>query len=95
MNLKKNLKHILETRGLTASALARMSSTPKQTLADWLAGASPKDLSAVKRVADALGVSVDSLCFDFADISKRSVIEQHMDEIHAGQFEVILRKIRR
>lgn len=94
MRLKQNLKHLLELKGITASNLSRISKTPKQTLADWLAGVSPKDLVAVKRVATALNVTVDDLCFGDVDITTTSEIERHLDEIHAGHFEVILRKIK-
>lgn len=79
---------------MTAAALARASSTPKQTLADWLAGASPKDLRAVKRVADALSVSVDALCFVDLQSSNLTEFERRFDEINAGRFEVVLRKIK-
>lgn len=95
MRLKQNLKYLIELKGLTAAGLARLSRTPKQTLADWLMGASPKDLRAVKRVADALTVSVDALCF--ADLTGQSLteFERRIDDIHAGHFEVILRKSKR
>lgn len=94
MYLKQNLDHFLKRRGLTASGLARISDTPKQTIADWLAGASPRDLRAIKRVADALMVSVDILCFSDLKNETASEFEKRIHEINAGQFEVVLRKVK-
>lgn len=91
MRLKQNLKLLLERKGLTAAGLARISSTPKQTLSDWLAGAAPKDLRAVKRVADALAVTVDRLCFADLTSQDASEFEKRLGDIHAGHYEVILR----
>ena len=94
MRLRQNLKHLLELNSITAASLSRTSKTPKQTLADWLSGVTPKDLVAVKRVATVLGVTVDDLCFADVISHKPNEIERHLDEIHAGRFEVILRKVR-
>lgn len=95
MRLKQNLRHLIEQRGWTAAALSRLSNTPKQTLADWLAGVSPKDLTAVKRVATALSVTVDDLCFADLPQPSSTEIERYLDEIHAGRFEVVLRRIKK
>jgi len=63
MNLKKQLKLYLENKDLTASELSRLAGVPKQSLSDWLAGSNPRDIRTVKRVADALEVSLDHLVF--------------------------------
>ena len=68
-----------------------MAGVPQTTLADWLAGGNPRDLRKVKLVADALSLTVDQLCFGDGHISKEP-IEQHLEEIKAGVFEVILRR---
>lgn len=61
--LKTQLKALLERHTLTAAELARRSGVPKQVLSLWLAGAEPRKLSQLKKVAEVLSVSVDELCF--------------------------------
>lgn len=61
--LKTQLKQLLARHGLSAAALSRKSGVPKQVLSLWLAGVEPRKLSHLKRVAQALGVSIDELCF--------------------------------
>ncbi len=63
VNLRRQLLLYLERLDLTASQLSRKSGVPKQTISNWLAGQSPKDLTQVKKVATTLGTSVDHLCF--------------------------------
>lgn len=62
-NLRKALKRRMELRGITAADLARQTGIAKQVLSDWLAGAMPRGLCQVKLVANALGTTVDELCF--------------------------------
>ena len=61
----------------------------------WLEGQKPKDIGAVKRVADYLQVSVDHLCFGMDLLPTATEIERHMNEINAGVFEVILRRVKK
>jgi transcriptional regulator with XRE-family HTH domain len=94
MKLKSNLKQLLELKGMTASTLARSSGVPKQTLTDWLAGTSPKNIDALKRVARVLEITIDELCFNDQPKGKPDIFEQNLDSINAGVFEVVLRKVR-
>lgn len=90
----RNLKRIIADRDMTAAQLSRATGVPKTTLAEWLAGGNPRDLKKVKLVADALAVSVDQLCF--GDVTKaQGEIEQHLEEINAGVFEVVLRRVKK
>ena len=78
---------------MTLAQLSRLSGVPKTSLSDWVAGGNPRDLNKVKMVADVFKITVDQLCFgDGVNVSEP--IEKHLDEIHAGIFEVILRKPR-
>ncbi len=63
MNLKTQLRLFLQSRGLSASELARMADVPKQSISDWLGGTLPRDIQKLKRVADVLRTSVDHLVF--------------------------------
>lgn len=92
MKLKTNLRLFLAKRDLTAAQLSRATLVPKATVSDWLAGASPKNLSQLKKVADYLSCSVDDLCF--GNPEKPVQIEHLQDQINLGNFEVVLRKIK-
>ena len=98
MQLKKNLRQILAEREMTISLLSRKTQVPKSTISEWMAGASPRDLKKLKIIAECLGYTVDELCFGNQASRTRSAadcsIEPHLEEIKAGVYEVILRKIR-
>lgn len=74
--------------------LARKAGVPKTTLAEWMISGNPRDLNKVKLVADALGLTVDQLCFGDG-LAGTQPLEQHLDEIRAGLFEVVLRRPKR
>ena len=78
---------------MTVAQLARQTGVAKTTLAEWLSGSSPRDLTKVKSVADYFHLSLDSLCF--GDGVESQLIEKYLDEIHAGSFDVILRRVKK
>lgn len=94
MNLSKNLKRILSERDLTVAQLSRKARVPRTTISEWMTGGNPRDLRKVKFVADALNLTVDQLCFGDGTAGTES-IENHLEEIKAGLFEVVLRRPKR
>ena len=99
MNLKSQLKLHLERRGMTAAELARKSGVSKQVVSHWLNGAKPKNINQVKKVADALGTTLDHLLFGSGeDLERRRVTELDAllgDGWVSGLFEVRFRRIKR
>lgn len=93
MELKTILKKLIKEKGLTITALSRSTKVPLQTLHGWLQGSEPKSLKQVKKVADHLGVDLDYLCFGIEP--KEQSIRDFQDEINAGVFEVVLRRIKK
>jgi transcriptional regulator with XRE-family HTH domain len=93
MNLRKQLAHYLGVTGLTASALARKAKVPKQSLSGWLAGSNPRNIVQIKRVADALGVSLDELVFGEGPKPKVVLNAVEGNEWITGHYEVRLRRI--
>jgi len=63
LQLKKQLKSLLNARTLTAAQLARRSGVPKQTISNWLAGVPPSGIKQLCQIAVSLNVSLDELCF--------------------------------
>lgn len=101
MILPKQLKLILKQRDMTAAQLSRQCGLPRQTISDWLSGSNPKDISQVKKAADALSVSVDFLCFgtDSAhnDPTDKTVSVDSLlgDQWISGVYEIRLRRVKK
>jgi transcriptional regulator with XRE-family HTH domain len=91
--LDKNLKKLLQKKGITAAQLARDTKIAPQTLNNWLSGYEPRSLLQLRRVADYFEVSVDYLAYGISP--SRSAIQEFNEEINAGVFEVVLRRVKR
>lgn len=92
MELKRILKALLQDKDLSIAQLARATGVARQTIDNWIAGQEPRSLTQVKKVADYFGVPVDYLCF--GQTTKEKTIREYEDEINAGVFEVVLRRVR-
>jgi transcriptional regulator with XRE-family HTH domain len=96
MNLKAQLRLLLDLRGMTPTELARKSGVSKQVISLWQSGAKPKNVEQVKAVADALSVSVDCLLFGNGDERGNNVGLDALlgDEWISGAFEIKIRRIK-
>lgn len=95
MQLKTILKKLIKERGTTIAHLSRATSVPLQTLHGWLNGSEPKSLRQVKLIADYFSVDLDYLCFGITHKAEpKSAIEDFREEINAGVFEVVLRRVK-
>ena len=94
MVLKDILKELIQSKGMTISALAKSTKVSPQTIHNWLSGAEPRSIKQVKEVAEYFNVSLDYLCFGESETFNQTV-ETLQDEIRAGVFEVILRKTKK
>ena len=94
MKLAQQLKKLLQSSGTKISVLSKSTRVPQQTIHNWLTGSKPRDLDQVKRIADHFEVSLDMILYGLESKNKsRSTIEDFQDEINAGIFEVVLRKV--
>lgn len=91
LKISKTIKELANTKGITIAHVARSTGVPPQTLNNWLAGQEPRSLVQVKAVADFFEVSIEELCFN----TKSKYLKKYdlCDEINAGIFEVVLRRI--
>lgn len=90
---KENLKRLVKKEGITMAQLSRATKIAPQTLNNWVAGQEPRSLEKLKRVSDYFGITLDELCFD----QKRKLpqeIQDYDEEINAGVFEVVLRRVK-
>lgn len=98
MNLDRNLNYLLKLNKIKLSDLSVSTKIPKQTLHNWLYGAEPKNILQVKKAAECFKVSIEDLCF--SDLEKGSKnkpednFKKYHEEINAGVFEVILRRVK-
>ncbi len=95
MELKSILRKLIKERGMTVVALSRGCKVPLQTLHGWLHGSEPKNVRQLKAVADFLDVDLDYLCFGIKPKLENHKIERFEDEINAGIFEVVLRRVKK
>ncbi len=95
MELKTVLKGLIKERGITIAHLSRATKVPIQTLHGWMQGSEPKSIRQVKSIADYLEVDLDFLCFGVKPKIQKASIEEFQDEINAGIFEVVLRRVSR
>lgn len=95
MKLKENLRRLIDGRGVSLTKLSKASKVPVTTISNWLSGQSPKNIEQVKNIAGYFELTVDELVFGVGQKAKqKSVIEEFAEnEIYAGKYEVILRKI--
>lgn len=94
MVLKERLKSLLEGNNLSLTALARKSGISKQTLSDWLGGATPRDIRQIKRVARVFNLSVDDLCFGDGVKTQAEPKSFLSNESLSGIFEINLRRVK-
>lgn len=94
IKIKTILKKLLHEHDITAAQLARACKIPPQTINNWLSGQEPRSLNQLKSVADYFDISVDYLVYGKEE-KKKDQIRDYEEEINAGIFEVVLRRIRK
>ena len=98
MKLGIILKQTLKQKDMTAAQLARATGISTRTIHNWVIGQTPRNLDQLLKVAKHLGVSVEYLCWGIEPSKSEKqvdVMKQFVeDEIFAGHFEVILRRIK-
>ncbi len=91
----QNLRRLMDERRIRLSHLSHETEIPKSTVHDWMYGGNPRDVLALKRIADYFSVSIDEICFG-SSASKpqqiKSEISQIKEEFNIGSFDVILLK---
>lgn len=92
--LQKRLKQLMKEQHLNVPRLSKLTGISRQTLSNWTAGQKPKNIEQVKTVADLFGVTIDDLCFGVRK-EQSETIQEYKNEINAGVFEVVLRRVKK
>ena len=95
IRIQSILKKLIQERDMTVAQLARATKVPQQTLNNWMQGQEPRNLLHLKTVANYFKVSVDYLVYGEITKKEADPLKEHSDEINAGVFEVVLRRVRR
>ena len=96
IKIKNILKKLLHEHDITSAQMARATKIPPQTINNWLSGLEPRSLNQHKAAADYFKVSVDYLVYGTQDqIKNKEPLMEFQDEINAGTFEVVLRRIKK
>jgi predicted transcriptional regulator len=101
IKLSANLKKLLNENDLTVAQLSRASKIPPQTLHNWLHGQEPKNFLQIKKLANHFEMSVDELVYGERitsrthQVLKQNIIQEFENEINAGTFEVVLRRVKK
>lgn len=97
MEMHKNLRRLLSLKGLSVKEIAQKTQIPSKTLYHWMNGQKPRNIEQVQRLCQVLEVSLDEFFgFSKAEIAERKLIplQQLLEDVHAGKFEVILRPVK-
>ena len=95
MKLSTNLKALMTRERLSLVELAKISKVPKQTLHNWLCGAEPKSLDQVRAVCLIFNLTIEELCYGEHVSKSDNSLSEFEEEINAGVFEVVLRRVKR
>lgn len=100
MYLKTNIRELVKFHGITVAHLARSTKIPLQTLHGWLSGTDPRNMKQLKKLADYFNYTIDEICFEQLNTkekkkSKADKLEEYADEINAGTFEVVLKRVKK
>ncbi len=94
MKLSSTLNSLCKKRRITLSELARRAGVPKQTLHNWTLGRRSVNPDQLKKVAQALEVSVHYLLYGDQDPFE-TPNEEILKEIFSGDVRVTLHRIER
>lgn len=95
IKIKTILRKLLYENDMTAAQLARATGIAPQTINNWLGGQEPRSLTHLKKVADYFEISVDELVYGGFKVKTQEPLSEYEDEINAGLFEVVLRRVRK
>lgn len=94
MVLDKTLKRLMSHKNLSVTKLSKLTDIPVSTLHGWLNGIEPRSITQLKAVSDYFEISLESLCFG-EDSIFCSKLDCYQEDIKAGIYEVVLRRVKR
>jgi len=90
IKIDKVLKHLMKQKGFTFKRLSEATGVPESTLKTWSSGIEPKSLIPAKKVARALGISVEYLIFGYEEKEILSLNDVLTKELFSGWCKVTI-----
>ncbi len=94
MRLQKVLTRLCKEQGITLSRLSKDSGVPLQTIHGWTVGRKSINPAQVKKVAEALNISLHYLLFEEND-SVEPKPDEILKEIFKGDVRITVHRIER
>lgn len=94
MKLGTNIKELCKKKKMTLKDLSRLAGIPNQTLHNWVTGRSMVNPEQLKKVANALEVSLHFLVFGENDPYEQPS-QEVLKEIFSGDVRVTVHRIER
>lgn len=91
MKLSENLLNQCKKKGITLTALSRLSGVPQPTIHGWSTGRNVHNLDHLKKVCTALEISVHELLFGLPDPFESKTTT--LDKIFSGEIQVTIHRI--
>lgn len=89
------LTRLVKEKRMTVKELSKATGIAVSTLHEWSSGRTPRDPVQVKKVADALGVSLNKLLFDEPDLQEAVNLTQILKEdVFSGVFQIDIRRVK-
>lgn len=88
--ISRMLKHLMNEKRMTFKRLSQLSGVPISTIKTWSSGVEPKSLSAARKVARTLGVSVEYLVFGESDQKPPTLGELLTTQLFSGWCKVTI-----
>ena len=95
MKLSNQLKKLIQQSGTTITVLSKATKVPQQTIHNWISGSRPRDFDQVKKVAEHFKVTLDFLVYGIESEKTSTPFDSLREEINAGVFEVVLRRVKK
>lgn len=93
IKIGKVLQQLLKERNMSMRELAKASGVPASNLTEWSANRSPKNPIQVKKVAEALGVTMHFLLFG-EDDNQEPIQKILKENLFEGTFEISIKRVR-
>lgn len=89
------LARLMKEKKMKVKELSKASGVPVSTLHEWTNGRTPRDPVQAKKVAEALGVSLNRLLFDEPDLAEAVNLTQILKEdVFSGVFQIDIRRVK-
>lgn len=97
IKLNTTLKRLLKDNDLTVAQLSRATKVPVQTIHNWIHGQDPRSFLQIKKIADFFKLTVDELVYgiQLKKTTCKEPMNEFSEEINAGVFEVVLRRVKK